>query len=307
MAKFSKKKLLIGAKIVITLLCFGLMFWYIGIDKLIDTFLNASWILLGIAFAMTPICLFVKTIRWYYLARSVDDSITYKDAVLSYLAGLCLAVITPFATGELARGCYFKDRAASTGKVFIDKLVDLTVVAIFTLAGVLFTVGYIQIKFISVAALIILITIWFIRKSFSRFCEFLSQRFKIAAIAKIGIAFAEIETKLLVKIFALAFLFFAMFYFQAFIILNAFFNQPPIATILFFPLITLSTIIPVTIGGLGIREWAAALLLKQFDIPEAVAVNTFFMHFILINFIPALIGAPFVHRLIRSKQTIEEK
>jgi len=307
MAKFSKKKLLITAKIIITLLCFGLMFWYIGVDKLIDTFLNASWILLGIAFAMTPVCLFVKTIRWYYLARSVDDSITYKDAVLSYLAGLCLAVITPFATGELARGCYFKDRAASTGKVFIDKLVDLTVVAIFTLAGILFTVGYIQIKFISIAALVILITIWFIRKSFSRFCEFLSKRFKIAAIAKIGVAFAEIETKLLIKIFALAFLFFAMFYFQAFVILNAFFNQPPIATILFFPLITLSTIIPVTIGGLGIREWAAALLLKQFDIPEAVAVNTFFMHFILINFIPALIGAPFVHRLIRSKQTIEEK
>ncbi len=307
MANFSKKKLLIAAKIVITLLCFGLMFWYIGVDKLIDTFLNASWILLAVALAMTPVCLFVKTIRWYYLARSVDDSITYKDAVLSYLAGLCLAVITPFATGELARGCYFKDRAASTGKVFIDKLVDLTVVAIFTLAGILFTVGYIQIKFISIAALVILITIWFIRKSFSRFCEFLSKRFKIAAIAKIGAAFAEIETKLLIKIFALAFLFFAMFYFQAFVILNAFFNQPPIATILFFPLITLSTIIPVTIGGLGIREWAAALLLKQFDIPEAVAVNTFFMHFILINFIPALIGAPFVHRLIRSKQTIEEK
>jgi len=183
----------------------------------------------------------------------------------------------------------------------------LTVVAIFTLAGILFTVGYIQIKFISIAALVILIAIWFMRKSFSKFCEFLSKRFKIAAISKIGIAFAEIETKLLIKIFALAFLFFAMFYFQAFVILNAFFNQPPIATILFFPLITLSTIIPVTIGGLGIREWAAALLLKQFDIPEAVAVNTFFMHFILINFIPALIGAPFVHRLIRSKQTTEEK
>jgi uncharacterized membrane protein YbhN (UPF0104 family) len=85
MAKFSKKKLLIVAKIVITILCFGLMFWYIGVDKLIDTFLNASWILLAVALAMTPVCLFVKTIRWYYLARSVDDSITYKDAVLSIL------------------------------------------------------------------------------------------------------------------------------------------------------------------------------------------------------------------------------
>ncbi len=281
------------------------MFWYIGVDKLIDTFLNASWTLLGVALAMTPICLFVKTIRWYFLVRSVDDSISYKDAVLSYLAGLCLAVITPFASGELARGCYFKDRAASTGKVFIDKLVDLTVVAIFTLSGILFTVGYIQIKLISGAALIILIVIWFIRKPFSRFCDFLSVRFKIAAIAKIGTAFAEIKTKLLIKIFALAFLFFAMFYFQAFVILTAFFKQPPLATILFFPLITLSTIIPVTIGGLGIREWAAALLLKQFDIPEAVAVNTFFMHFILINFIPALIGAPFVQRLINNKQIVE--
>jgi len=302
MAKLLNKKILIAVKIVITVLCFALMFWYIGVGKLIDTFLGASWAMIAVALALTPVCLFVKTIRWFFLARSVDESITYKDAVLSYLAGLCLAVITPFATGELARGCYFKDRASSTGKVFIDKLVDLTVVAVFTLVGILFTVGYIQIKLVSAAALIIIIAIWFIRKSFSRLCKTISNRTGIESFSRIGIAFSEINTKLLFNIFLLAFLFFALFYFQAYVILTAFFEHPPIATTLFFPLITLSTIIPVTIGGLGIREWAAALLLKQFNIPEAVAVNTFFVHFILINFIPALAGAPFVQRLIRSKQ-----
>jgi uncharacterized membrane protein YbhN (UPF0104 family) len=295
--KKSGKKLVVAIKLLITILCFALMFVFIGPARIADTFRQASIPFILIALCMTPVCLVVKIYRWFLLARSVDSSISFRQASSSYLAGLCLAVITPFATGELARGLYFQNRAELTGKVLIDKLVDLTVVALFTVVGIAFASGYLQVKIIAVLALIAMIVIWFLRPVVSAVCTRLSKSFHLAFLEKIGKAFMEIESTLLIKIFGLGLLFFALFYLQAFVLLNAFQSNPPLKAVVFFPLITLSTIIPVTIGGLGIREWAAAFLLAPLGISSAVAVSTFFTHFIVINFIPGLAGAPFVQHL----------
>lgn len=297
----SRRNILVLIKILITVMCFVLMFWYIGTDRIIEAFSNVNISIILLAFLLTPVCLVVKVYRWYLLARSVDTTVTFGHAILSYLAGLCLAVITPFATGELARGCYFSNRAEMTGKVFIDKLVDLTVVTVFTLLGIIFVPDYPLLKITACAPLAALLIIWVMRKWAAKILASIAQRTKIAALEKLGNAFATISTVLLLKIFFLAFVFFALFYFQAYVILRAFGGTPQLTTLLFFPLITLSTIIPVTIGGLGIREWAAVILLEQFDISKAVASSTFFTHFILINFIPALVGAFFVQRLIHKK------
>lgn len=291
------KKLVVALKLLITILCFALMFTFIGFSNLAGTFRQASIPVILVSLCMTPVCLAVKIYRWFLLARSVDTSISYRQAATSYLAGLCLAVITPFATGELTRGLFFQHHAELTGKVFIDKLVDLTVVALFTTAGIAFATGYLQVKIVAGIALAAMLVIWFLRPVVSNVCTWLSRSVRLAFLEKTGKAFMEIETNLLLKIFGLAFLFFGLFYLQAFILLHAFQPDPPAKAVLFFPLITLSTIIPITIGGMGIREWAAAFLLDPLGISSAVAVNTFFMHFIIINVIPGLAGAPFVQRL----------
>ena len=59
---------------------------------------------------------------------------------------------------------------------------------------------------------------------------------------------------------------------------------------LYFPIITLSTILPIAIGGVGIREWTAILLLRRFGVPESAAFNTFFVHFVVVQLLPALAG-----------------
>ncbi len=65
----------------------------------------------------------------------------------------------------------------------------------------------------------------------------------------------------------------------------------PAEVVLYFPVITLSTILPITIGGLGVREGTAIYFLKRYQIPEAVAFNTFFTHFVIANVLAGLLGA----------------
>ena len=58
-----------------------------------------------------------------------------------------------------------------------------------------------------------------------------------------------------------------------------------------FPIITLSTIVPIAVGGVGIREWTAVLLLlQQFDVSESASFNAFLTHFIVVTLLPALAG-----------------
>jgi uncharacterized membrane protein YbhN (UPF0104 family) len=84
---------------------------------------------------------------------------------------------------------------------------------------------------------------------------------------------------------------FTIFYLQAFVLLRAFWPQATWAVVPYFPIITLSTILPIAIGGVGIREWTAILLLRQFGVTESVAFNAFFVHFVVVQLLPAIAGA----------------
>ena len=49
--------------------------------------------------------------------------------------------------------------------------------------------------------------------------------------------------------------------------------------------------LPIAVGGVGVREGTAVLLLRSFGIAEAAAFNAFFIHFVIVQLIPALVGA----------------
>jgi uncharacterized protein (TIRG00374 family) len=275
------------------------MAWYVGPHRLLDALRQADPRILFGAVCLTPISLAVKITRWWVLARSVDAHIRWRDAAGSYLAGLCLAVITPFASGELARGLWFQQRAELTGKVLVDKLLDLTVVALFTVTGIIWIPGYVPLKIVCAVMAVVMAGAWSVRRWLGALGMRIGEKLRRPALVRLCEAVRHIETRVLGTIVLLAALFFVLFYAQAFVLLKGFAPSAPARTLTVFPLITLSTIVPITIGGLGIREWAAALLLRHFEISDAVAVNAFFMHFIVITFIPGLLGAPLVQRLTR--------
>ena len=88
----------------------------------------------------------------------------------------------------------------------------------------------------------------------------------------------------------LAFVGFIIFYVQAFILLRAVSPSAPISVLPVFPIITLSTILPLSIGGVGIREWTAVLLLSRFNITPEAAITAFFGHFVVVQLLPSLVG-----------------
>lgn len=271
------------------------MIW-VGPRRISDSFLASDPSVMALSLAFTPAVIGIKTLRWQLLVGP-EESFSYSEALRSYLAGLALAVVTPLAVGEAGRGLFVHrgNRVELTGKVIIDKLVDLFSVTLFAGGGLLLvgapvarTAGLILLLGVVLAASTAVLGFILWGKRLIREQHAWLSRFHVSSVLT-GVA--SIRTSRLVINVLLSFIGFVVFYTQAFVILKAFWIASSWEVVPLFPIITLSTILPIAVGGVGVREWAAVLLLRRFSIPEAVAFNAFFSHFVVVQLIPSLLGA----------------
>lgn len=72
------------------------------------------------------------------------------------------------------------------------------------------------------------------------------------------------------------------------------------------PIINVLTMIPLTIGGLGIREGGFALLYSQFAIPDNVIIAVSLMNYLIIMLVPAIIGGLFyLNHIIKNDNVVK--
>jgi len=294
-------------RVGLTLTLMALILVWVGPKSIWDTIKTSRPGPLLLSLLFTPVVIGVKTLRWLLLART-QCSISFREALRSYLAGLALAIITPMAAGEAGRGLFVStgDPAGLTGKVILDKLVDLSTVSIFSGIG-LFLTGEPAAQAIGVAISVGTFVAWsgmlLLRpklegladgveaSGLARFFGGLRTRFRIPAIVS-GLTRTPVAQ--LALNMGLSLVGFTVFYSQAFVLMRAFWAEAPWTVVPYFPIITLSTILPIAIGGVGVREWTAILLLRRFGVTESVAFNTFFAHFVIVQLLPAFAGAAIV-------------
>lgn len=295
-----RRRTVIGA--ATTLLLLALLVWWVNPRQVIAALQACNLRMLAYAAALTPIVIGIKVARWTLLARSLEPNFPVATAIRSYLAGLFLATVTPLAAGEAARSLFVTSdkRAQLTGKTILEKLVDLASLSLFGGIG-LFVVGTsLQLAAGIVACL-----------GFVAFCAivfFIAPRFsgQVEALAAAGGIKSKIGRVLdgivhtghgqLTANILLACCGFIVYFTQGLLVLQAFAPDCPARVMVFLPIITLSTILPIGIGGIGVREGTAVLLLAQFGLTQAEAFNGTLAHFTIVQIIPATIGAFFISR-----------
>jgi uncharacterized membrane protein YbhN (UPF0104 family) len=283
-------------KAVCTVLLIGLLLAWVGPGKIWASFASSNLWLLAFSLIFTPAVIGIKTLRWLLLART-QGPISFREALRSYLAGLTLATLTPLAAGEAGRGLFVRtgDRAGLTGKVILDKLVDLSTVSVFASIGLTLTEEPAA-RAAGVVILLGVIVAWggvlHLLPKLERLVAGVDggwlARFRIPAVVSGLVSTPRLQLALNV---ALSLAGFTILYSQVFVVMLAFWSEARWTVALYFPIITLSTILPIAIGGVGIREWTAILLLRQFGVAESVAFNSFFTHFVVVQLLPALAGA----------------
>lgn len=277
-------------RLAVTLLCFALMLLYLSPQRIADATAQADFRIVALAIPFTLPLIAARITRWRILVVEEIEGVGWYAIIVSYLMGLMLSTFTPSGVGEIARVNFLpqahQHRVQLAAKTVLDKLVDVTVLSALGGIGLLLSPSppaqllgvllYLSILMGAGAAL------W-IRHQGLRLQG-------NAAWQKALNSLATIPLSTLVKLTLLSGIGFFFLYLQLYIVLRGFVGDVDLEVVIFFPLITLSTILPITLNGLGIREWTAVFLLQRYELDAAAIFNSVILHFAIVTIPPVMVG-----------------
>jgi glycosyltransferase 2 family protein len=246
-----------------------------------------------LALCLTPLFIYFKVLRWHFMLRAASIDATFKESAVSLVGGMGLALVTPARLGELIRVAYLRDEQKMKigGLVLIDKGFDVLVLVILSIPGAWRLLGPPAGVLMSVVALTGL-TLVFLPRFTARFLAKLSVNMPFRGRLQSGLGSLDCLTPLNTGLFlTLTLLAFAVILLQFGVILLSWRSWSLDVVLLSFPLVILTNIVPLTVGGLGIREGVAAALLSHFGVPAAYGALTAFISFTINTALPGFIGA----------------
>jgi len=280
-----------------TVVLFGLIFWSFRGDwrQGFHLFRGLDLRLFGLAIPMVAVHYVLKTWKWRMLLRRRGIPAGMGLAARSLLAGIALSLFTPMNLGELGRVLYLPGRSRSTlaGLVLVDKAIDLTAVFLFAVPGTLILFGGWWALIPASAALAALSILVLGPAAAGRLRRWYWLGPVRRRAVRVALAAARVGPGLGALLLLVALLAFFVVYVLYFVLLRGLvpdggFRLGQVIAVV--PLVMAGRLVPLTVSGLGVREWIAALLFPGIGVTEALAVEVTLLVFLLTSAIPALIG-----------------
>lgn len=268
----------------------ALILWRVPVQAMCSAIqdLDGSWLWMALASALATLA--IRTLKWQRLLQAVGSRLSGRDVMLSLFGGFALGVVTPGRLGEFGRCMFIPEtkRGAVISLNVLDRLFDSWSVATYAVVS-LFLAGRRPPAIIALAVWMAFIPVV---HGLPRLISHLEDapwwgktfgpqlRNAGPALGKIAMApfagWALLSTSLDV----------ITFYF----LLSAFHPTGFMTAPATYPWIVMASGIPLSLGGLGLREGAAALLLSHYAITAAVATDVALFLFAFLSLLPALCG-----------------
>jgi len=256
----------------ITVIIFYILFRKISFISVIDVLLKAKWhFLLGIVLFEVLITL-LKSRRWQIILESIGYNLPFKNCLYLTLAAFPFLTIMPSQSGDIVKSIFLKDKipvSKTVGTILTEKFFDLLILIMFTFIGLLFFPRK-GILIIIVAMSTTLLFIFFIPHRTIIRKKLLGRLIGKKILSKISNLFLSLKVLLdkknfllkiinyslvswLMNLIEISFLFYALNIKIPFIFVL---GNIPIAIFVSF--------IPVTLGGMGIRDAAIIYLFSDY-------------------------------------------
>jgi uncharacterized membrane protein YbhN (UPF0104 family) len=251
---------------------------------------NRRLLAVGSLFAV-PIVL-LKGVKWWLLLRHAGIGVPLRKTALSYMAGLGFGLVTPGRVGELARiwvlGLDKKDYLVAGTLVLVDRLTDLAALlavvsfSVFYFFGAWWLAGYLLLGAVGGA-------LWF----------WLTRRFRNAPdnahgkggfLAKVMSAAAGLSPQHIAIYVTLGLMVTMCGVCMVYTFLNAMQPVAFIDCLSAVPPVFMNSILPVTIGGVGVRELIMTAVCEQIGVESAVAVSAILLYFAGSMLLPGALG-----------------
>ena len=274
--------------VVVCLFLVQMADWHVFIQQLKTVHLNN--ILLALAFVF--LCIFISGYKWYLLLR-VEKGIHFYDCFRWYYIGFFFNSFLPGSIGGDAFRIYYAGKKVGASKavasVTVERLFAGIALVFATVLGLLYVndIGSLYLHLLLFVGLIVFLYCAIFVPYFQKKITKLFKG-KTTSFFETVSTYKE-EKGLLLKLFLFSLLFQLSFVLVSDMLFRAFdVHVSILAQIGFVSLISILTMLPISIGGIGIREGAYVYLFALVGVSETVSIAVSLLFFILV-----LIGTSF--------------
>lgn len=270
------KKLL---QILIGLLIIGILIYKTGPQKIIETLINIKKVYLIPILILYLISLLLGAINIYLLIKKIKN-IKFSKILDYYLIGWMLGFFIPGKIGEFSILYYLKKDKISYGEGLAISIIDKSITLFFILTLVIITAIiflnkiYTYLLLILLIILVVILIVFIKTKIIKKFMpKYITKKFK--KFKKTLIIFTKQHKKELILNLTLTVI---KTFINGIIIYTIFLSLNTYASFLMVFLIssslTILTLIPITINGLGLKEALGIYLYNMIGINPEVVITT---------------------------------
>lgn len=292
---------------IIGLILFGYIIYNIGVEKILLAFSAIPWYYYILALVVFLPKIILSTVAWKYICDKQRISTTFRNLLQLFLIGLFFGSVTPGGIGLHLRSYYLNKQTNSTfekclANSIIDGTLNLLAGAFIALTGSLFLFP----RFPSFPPIILLFfSIYFTsflffmeKKRGSTFFKFIirpliPQQYKTNLDDSLDLIYEDLPqiSETLIP-FLLELAIWVIAATQVFVLAQNFNLSISYGEFILISIVSVvvANMIPISIGGLGIREGVFVVLLGTYDIAYEVAFVLSLAGFLVKTLIPGLIG-----------------
>lgn len=290
------KTLKLLLRVAITAAVLGLIVREVDVSELLVVLRDANLglVLLGISFTLA--LNLVKPVRWLILVRAAIPETRYPTALKSLLVAAAGRIVLPSKIGEFARIFMIPGLRVSSGVglTLIDILVEAQVALLWAIPGLYVLGGTPAVISGCVGVLVIAVLTRAPHRCIHPIAKLIGNEKLDRKVLSARNMMRRLGTRGWLKAIAVT-LVISMFRFsQLFVLLWAVGADVSLATLAYIPLIQLSDAVPLTVGGVGIREWVGLQILPLAGISASMAVSAVLLQSLISNMLPGLVGLIFV-------------
>ncbi len=244
----------------------------------------------------------LNPLRWFFVLRAYGYNLELKKSFYAVTAAGAFILI-PGRLGDFIRGYFTKDRiptAESVGSIIVEKIIDVVVLLLIASIG-LMILGHILYGFVALAvAICVTIGVVTIKK--------IGPKLGLAKIPFVHKVAAAVKAPERPAYLAMASIVSLVNWFSSitstyFLFLAFHAVVPFVAIVAYLPITLFAGLIPLSIGGIGIRDGAIITLFSPYSTSaQALAVGLSYSS--LSYFLFMLVGIPFVIHHFSPKKSI---
>lgn len=287
-------------KVIITLALISYLLIKININTIYSVFIEMNFKFLILTIPVIIIMYAIKTKKWQILLDSINVKISFLEAFKIVLIGTFYAALTPGRIGELSRSFYLKDKKAKTvPTVIIERIIDVVCLLLLSILFVLLFFN--NINLINLIALMIFLFVsGIILITNKKIISLLFRIFKQSEESKNNylksVKIISRDKKRLFYVFLFSLSYYVLNLFVCWILLNAI--NPMLNNLIVFslPIIVLLSNIPISISGLGVREFVTVTIFTTLNEAPAYGFLFSIALYVLTILMPGLIGSLYINR-----------